>query len=216
MLRVGHFNLSRNDLRQHLFIFIIKITEEKNYLLKIFNHYYEHIYCLELDDETKLVYISAPCTRALKQTCPLMNVLNEYKSQEDEMQYELDFTYLEPFVTYENYERFCRVHYRSYHENYSFQAHRIVHQKQTIVSVRKEDNSAKRMHFDGPLVRRESYEQRLQQPRLLAYPFSFNFTSAEKVAIFLLLFLTDETPRTREGVQVVHLQYGYAAYILIS
>lgn len=173
-------SIFRVTLSDGIYLFcIIKITEEKHYLLKILNQYYELDYCLELDDITKLVNISAPCTSALKQTCPLMNVLNEYKSQDGEMQYELDFTYLEPFVSYENYKRPRRTLSFLSRNYYSFQAHRIVHQKLSIVSLCKTDNSTKRMHFDGPLGSRESYGQRLQQPRLLAYPFLFIITSAK-------------------------------------
>lgn len=59
-------------------------------------------YNLEVADFTRLVNIYAPCTVTLKQTCPLMKILNEYslKSTDNEMQYELDFSYLEPFATY--------------------------------------------------------------------------------------------------------------------
>ncbi|VVC45895.1 Peptidase C2, calpain, catalytic domain [Cinara cedri] len=54
----------------------------------------------ELGDLMKLVNIYAPCCTTLKPTCHLMEVLNEYKSQEDEMQYELDISYLKPFTTH--------------------------------------------------------------------------------------------------------------------
>lgn len=57
-------------------------------------------YCLELGDLMKIMNIYAPCCTALKSTYPLMEILDEYRSQEDEMQFELDFSYLKPFVTY--------------------------------------------------------------------------------------------------------------------
>jgi hypothetical protein len=62
-------------------------------------------FILELGDVMKLINIEAPCTATLKQTCPLMNVLNKYKSPKNEVQYELDFQYLEPFMTYVLFQR---------------------------------------------------------------------------------------------------------------
>lgn len=56
---------------------------------------------LELNDFMKLVNIFAPCTSILKPTCPLMNVLDGNQTFEEEIQYELDFSYLKPFITYE-------------------------------------------------------------------------------------------------------------------
>lgn len=61
----------------------------------------------------KLINIEAPCTATLNETCPLMNVLNKHKSLKNEMQYEIDFLYLEPFVTYVLFQReaiyFCKL-----------------------------------------------------------------------------------------------------------
>lgn len=47
-----------------------------------------------------LVNFYAPCTAILRQTYSLANVLSEYGTAIDEMQYELDFSYLDPFTTY--------------------------------------------------------------------------------------------------------------------
>lgn len=62
---------------------------------------YVYFYCSEVSDFMRLVNIHAPCAISEKQSSPLMKVLSEYQTSEDKMQYELDFSYLEPFVTYE-------------------------------------------------------------------------------------------------------------------
>ncbi|XP_025198171.1 uncharacterized protein LOC112596622 [Melanaphis sacchari] len=57
----------------------------------------------ELNDFMRLVNVYAPCTTVLNQTSPLMKLLNKYKSNRDENQYELDFSYLKPFTSYINF-----------------------------------------------------------------------------------------------------------------
>jgi len=59
-----------------------------------------YYYCSEVNDFMRLVNIHAPCAISLKQSCPLMKVLSEYQTVGVEMQYELDFLYLEPFAEY--------------------------------------------------------------------------------------------------------------------
>lgn len=56
--------------------------------------------CLELSDFMRLVNVFAPCATILNETSPLMKLLNKYKSNEYDDQYELDFAYLKPFTSY--------------------------------------------------------------------------------------------------------------------
>jgi len=55
---------------------------------------------LELSDFMRLINVYAPCTTILNQTSPLLKLLDKYKSNENDYQYELDFSYLKPFTSY--------------------------------------------------------------------------------------------------------------------
>ncbi|XP_060845427.1 uncharacterized protein LOC132925012 [Rhopalosiphum padi] len=47
----------------------------------------------------RLINVYAPCTTILNQTSPLLKLLDKYKSNENDYQYELDFSYLKPFTS---------------------------------------------------------------------------------------------------------------------
>lgn len=91
----------------------------------------------ELGDFIKLVNICAPCTTILKETSPLMTVLNEYKLAEEETIYELDFLYLEPFVTYVFIFSLTLSHITTIFKR--FQIHWVLYEKLTVVSICKVD-----------------------------------------------------------------------------
>ncbi|CAH1731726.1 unnamed protein product [Aphis gossypii] len=100
----------------------------------------------ELSDFMRLVNVFAPCATILNETSPLMKLLNKYKSNEYDDQYELDFAYLKPFTSS------IEIYLKKYQSFRFFKSVIFQHEESPMSDIdpSTQNNCCAFIHFESP------------------------------------------------------------------